>query len=251
MTSQEERIRALEAMLFASPGAVKTVELAEATGWPPEQIKEDTVELQKQLEGRGIELARVAGALRLVTRPDQAEYVEKLLQVQTKKRLTRAQLEVLAIVAYKQPVTRAQLEQFRGINCDRTLAQLSDLNLVRQLGRADLPGRPFVFGTTPEFLQHFGIDRLSELPKLEWPQEESPKPAEPAPPPLRSKHMDELAEDISNPSSGLEKLLGRIRRREERESEDPRNRSHSAGGCSTEEEEAVTLVERVEDGSTS
>ena len=230
MTSQEERIRALEAMLFASPGAVKTAELAEATGWPQEQIREDTAELQKQLQGRGIELARVAGALRLVTRPDQAPYVEKLLQVQTKKRLTRAQLEVLAIVAYKQPVTRAQLEQFRGVNCDRTLAQLSDLNLVRQLGRAELPGRPFIFGTSPEFLQHFGIDRISELPKLEWAAEEPPKPPEP-PPPLRSKHMDELADDISSPTSGLEKLLGRIRRKEAREAK----------------EETVTLVERVED----
>lgn len=235
MISQEERIRALEAMLFASPGAVKTAELAEATGWPAEQIKEDTVELQKQLDGRGIELARVAGALRLVTRPDQASYVEKLLQVQTKKRLTRAQLEVLSIVAYKQPVTRAQLEQFRGINCDRTLAQLSDLNLVRQLGRADLPGRPFVFGTTPEFLQHFGIDRLNELPKLEWAPEEPPKPADP-PPPLRSKHMEELADEITSPSSGLEKLLGRIRRKEARDE-----------ARSEAEEDSVTLVERVED----
>ena len=203
-------------MLFASAGPVKMIELAEATGWDEPQIKDDLAELGLQLQGRGIELARIAGAVRLLTRPDQAPYVEKILQVQTKKRLTRAQLEVLSIVAYKQPVTRAGLEQFRGVNCDRTLAQLSDLNLVKQVGRAELPGRPFLFGTTPDFLQHFGIDSLQELPKLEWPTEPEKPEVESAP--LISKPMEQLADDIAAaPSSGLQKLLGRIRRKEEKE----------------------------------
>ena len=142
LPAPSERVKALEAMLFASPGPVKVADLADACGWEKSVVDKDLERLERILDGRGIELARVAGSLRLVTAPEAAPYIEKLLRVQTKKRLTRAQLEVLSIVAYKQPVTRAQLESFRGINCDRTLAQLVDLGLVRQCGRAEMPGAP-------------------------------------------------------------------------------------------------------------
>ncbi len=210
-----DRIRALEAMLFASPGPVRVKELAEATGWEPAQVSQDLERLGHQLQGRGIELQKVAGSLRLVTAADTAPFVEKLLRVQTKKRLTRAQLEVLSVIAYKQPVTRAQLEEFRGVNCDRTLTQLVDLQLARQVGRAELPGRPFQFGTTPEFLAHFGLDSLKDLPPLEW-AEESVEPTLESGEveelePIRSKEMEQLAEDLVKPSSGLKKLLAKIR----------------------------------------
>lgn len=213
LPAPSERVKALEAMLFASPGPVKVADLADACGWEKSVVDKDLERLERILEGRGIELARVAGSLRLVTAPETAPYIEKLLQVQTKKRLTRAQLEVLSIIAYKQPVTRAQLESFRGINCDRTLAQLVELRLVRQCGRAEMPGRPFQFGTTPEFLAHFGVDSLKELPKLEWAPEPEEEKEEAPLAPIRSKEMEHLAEDLVTPSTGLKKLLEKIRRK--------------------------------------
>lgn len=215
-----ERVRAIEAMLFASPGPLRVKDLSEATGWDDELVSQDLQRLANALEGRGIELQRVAGSLRLVTSPETAPYVEKLLRVQTKKRLTRAQLEVLSVIAYKQPITRAELESYRGINCDRTLAQLVDLQLVRQMGRAEVPGRPFQFGTTPEFLSHFGLNSLNDLPPLEWAEERATgeqgmleeEPGE-ALEPIRSREMDQLAEDLVKPTSGLKKLLARIQRK--------------------------------------
>lgn len=219
-----ERIRALEAMLFASPGPVKLVEIAEATGWDRELVSRDLDRLAQTLEGRGIELQRVAGALRLVTVPSMAGYVESLLKIQSKKRLSRAQLETLAIIAYKQPVTRAQMESYRGVNCDRTVAQLVELGLVKEVGRAELPGRPVLFGTADEFLHHFGIDSLGELPSLDWtrpaPEPEIPEvveqleetEAEEDHDHLRRTAMDPIKEDlVGQPTTGLKKLLARIR----------------------------------------
>lgn len=210
-----ERIRALEGMLFASPGPVRLIELAEACGWEKELVERDLERLAQTLEGRGIELQKIAGSLRLVTIPAVAPYVERLLKVQTRKRLTRAQLETLAVIAYKQPVTRAQMESYRGVNCDRVAQQLLDLQLAREVGRAELPGRPILYGTTPDFLNHFGLDDLAELPPLVThadPEEAAPEP-EPGQP-LRSPAMDAIADNLAGePTTGLRKLLDKIRKK--------------------------------------
>lgn len=221
-TKNFEAEQAIEAMLFASPGPLRLEELAEAGEWSLEDTEAHLKKLSQALSGRALELRRVAGAYQLLTRSEAAPYVERILQVQNKKRLTRAQLEVLSIVAYKQPITRAELEAARGINSDRTLAQLADLELVAQTGRAELPGRPFLFGTTSLFLEHFGLSDLSQLPDLAWdePDElpedrfdlESYREEER---PLRSREMEQLAEDISGPSSSLSRLLSKIRKTED------------------------------------
>jgi segregation and condensation protein B len=161
-----ERIRALQAMLFVSSTPVKISEIAEATGWDQRLVERDVERLQDLMEGHGLEVQRVAGALRLVTAPHVSGYVEKLIGVQTKRRLTRAQLETLAIVAYRQPATRAQVEAYRGVNCERLLAQLVELRLIREAGRAELPGRPYVYGTTSDFLRYFGLDNTEALPDI-------------------------------------------------------------------------------------
>ena len=161
-----ERIRALQAMLFVSATPVKISEIAEATGWDQRLVERDVERLQDLMEGHGLEVQRVAGALRLVTASQLSGYVEKLIGVQTKRRLTRAQLETLSIVAYRQPATRAQVEAYRGVNCERLLAQLVELRLIREAGRADLPGRPHIYGTTADFLRYFGLDGLEALPDI-------------------------------------------------------------------------------------
>ncbi len=224
-TKNFEPEQAIEAMLFASPGPLRLEELAEAGEWSLQDTEGHLERLGQSLNGRAIELRRVAGAYQLLTRSEAAPFVERILQVQNKKRLTRAQLEVLSIVAYKQPITRAQLEAARGINSDRTLAQLVDLELVAQTGRAELPGRPFLFGTTSLFLEHFGLSDLTQLPDLAWDEpDEVPEDSfnlesyREEERPLRSREMEQIAEDISGPSSSLSRLLSRIRKTDEAES---------------------------------
>lgn len=211
---------AIEAMLFASPTPLPLEEIAEAGEWSKREVEDYIERLRRNLRDRSLEVRKVAGAYSLVTKSEVAPYVERILQVQNKQRLTRAQLEVLSIVAYKQPITRPQLEEARGINGDRTLSQLIDLDLVSQVGRAELPGRPFLFGTTELFLEHFGLSSLDDLPELAWDDpgqefeefslEDSIEEA-----PIRSREMQQLADDISGPSSNLQKLLAKIRKKED------------------------------------
>lgn len=213
---------AIEAMLFASPTPLPAEEIAEAGGWTKREVEDYIERLRRQLQDRSLEVRKVAGAYSLLTRSEVAPYVERVLQVQNKKRLTRVQLEVLSIVAYKQPITRPQLEEARGINGDRTLAQLIDLELICQVGRAELPGRPFLFGTTELFLEHFGLSSLDDLPELAWHDDEdleefSLEESMEEETPIRSREMQQLAEDISGPSSNLQKLLAKIRKKEDKE----------------------------------
>lgn len=212
---------AIEAMLFASPTPVPAEELAEAGNWTKREVEDYIERLRRQLTDRGLEVRKVAGAYSMLTKSEVAPFVERILQVQNKQRLTRVQLEVLSIVAYKQPITRPQLEASRGINADRTLAQLLDLDLVSQVGRAELPGRPFLFGTTELFLEHFGLSSLEDLPELAWDdpagdlEEFSLEESMEEEMPIRSREMQQLADDISGPSSNLQRLLSKIRKKED------------------------------------
>lgn len=216
---------AIEAMLFASPTPVPAEELAEAGSWTRREVEDYIERLRRQLKDRGLEVRKVAGAYSMLTRSEVAPYVERILQVQNKQRLTRVQLEVLSIVAYKQPITRPQLEAARGINADRTLSQLIDLELVCQVGRAELPGRPFLFGTTDLFLEHFGLSSLDDLPELAWDdpgqelEEFSLEESLEEETPIRSREMQQLADDISGPSTNLQRLLAKIRKKEDATSE--------------------------------
>lgn len=161
-----ERFRALEAMIFTSPSPVRASELSEATGWPESLIERDLRGATGRYVDHGVELQKVAGAWRMVTKAELSGAVERLVGVQNRRRLTRAQLETLAVVAYRQPVTRAQVESYRGVCSDRLLSQLSDMRLIREAGRAELPGRPLIYATTVEFLRYFGMESLGALPDM-------------------------------------------------------------------------------------
>ena len=243
---QARRVAILEALLFASAVPVRTADLQEACGWPLQMLNHDLDRLGRELSGRGLELQRVAGAWLLVTAAETGPWVERFLKVQSRKQLSRAQLETLAVVAYRQPVTRAEVDAYRGVRSDRTLHQLEDLRLVREVGRAELPGRPIQFGTTSDFLRYFSLDRLEDLPPVERgsvhlrrlrpapaprPQRANPPPPpdplpEPSPQAEPEVSPEPALDEPSAPSQGLRRLLDRIRRRSRRESQE----SEPSGG---------------------
>ena len=115
-------------------------------------------------DGRGLRLQRHAGRVQLTTAPQLAGQIEKFLGLEATSRLSRAGLETLAIIAYQQPITRPQLDDIRGVNSDGVLKSLLSKGLVQELGRADTPGRPVLFGITTDFLQHFGLSSVEEMP---------------------------------------------------------------------------------------
>jgi segregation and condensation protein B len=116
---------------------------------------------------RGYEIEEVAGGYRLVTVPDLSPYVRKLHRIRSQDRLSAAALETLAIIAYRQPVIRADIEAIRGVACGGTLKMLVERGLVRVTGRADVLGHPLLYGTTKAFLEQFGINRLEDLPRTD------------------------------------------------------------------------------------
>ena len=160
--------RALEALLFVSDEPLPTSVIAQAL-----EIDRSTAErlcerLTDDLEERraGVVLRNVAGGWRLFTHPDTAPEVERFVISSRQARLTKAALETLSIVAYKQPVTRHQISSIRGVNSDGVLRALQDKGLVEEAGRDETPGRPALFATTPAFLERLGLPSLAALPSL-------------------------------------------------------------------------------------
>ena len=124
-------------------------------------------ELSHQLEGRGLLLQRHQDQLQLVTHPSQAEVVRRVLRPEYPARLSPAAYETLAIIAYRQPLTRARIEEIRGVNCEAVLESLEEKGLIAEVGRLETPGTPRLFGTTIKFLQILGLGSLDELPPLQ------------------------------------------------------------------------------------
>jgi segregation and condensation protein B len=158
----------LESLLFASEGPVTIHRLDEVLeGVERSEISSVIQELQAEYDasGRGFRLAEVAGGYQMQTARENADWVKKLYRDRP-QRMSRATLETLAIVAYKQPITRAEIEAIRGVDVDGVVATLLDRRLIRIVARKDVPGRPFLYGTTPEFLQLFNLKDLSHLPTL-------------------------------------------------------------------------------------
>jgi segregation and condensation protein B len=168
----------VESLLFAAGRPVSLDELHKALGARPEEVEQALVALDAALAGRGIRLQRHRAAAHLVTQPAAAPYVRRLLGLQATSRLSPAALETLAVVAYRQPVTRAQIEAVRGVNSDHALSALHTRGLVQETGRLETVGRPVLYGTTFEFLQVFGLRSLAELPPVEG-LEGAPVPAPP------------------------------------------------------------------------
>ncbi len=164
-TQREHWRRLLEALLFVAwePASVKR--LAEALGLEPKFTQELLLELQEAYVGRGFQLVEIAGGWQFLTQPEAAPYIERLYKPRAQQ-LSKAALETLAIVAYRQPVTRAEIDNIRQVKSDAMLAKLMEKTLVKEVGRLDAPGRPILYGTTQEFLAAFGLVSLQELPPL-------------------------------------------------------------------------------------
>jgi len=137
--------------------------------YPRLEIEERLTELQQEYAPprHGLQLVKVAGGYQLTTRPDLAAWVRKLLREKESRSLSSPALETLAIIAYKQPIMRAEIEAIRGVEVSGLLYSLLDKSLIRIVGRAKGPGRPLLYGTSDEFLLYFGLEGLSDLPKLE------------------------------------------------------------------------------------
>jgi segregation and condensation protein B len=158
----------LEALLFVSDEPMSAGSLAQAVEVDRRTVESTLQAMAADYESRssGLALRNVAGGWRLSTHPDTAPYVEQFVLSNRHARLTKAGLETLAIVAYKQPVTRHQVAAIRGVNSDGVLRALSDRGLVSEVGREEGPGRPVLYGTSPEFLERLGMPSLAALPPL-------------------------------------------------------------------------------------
>ncbi len=160
------RLAALEAVLFMAAEPINADELAEILGVTPADSDSLCVELGALFEGRGVQIARVAGGYQAVTRPEYGSFVAKLHKPE-RFRLSRAALETLAIVAYKQPVTRPEVEAVRGVNSDSAIDTLAQYELICEAGRKEAPGRPVLYRTTDSFLGHFGLNSVEDLPRID------------------------------------------------------------------------------------
>ncbi|HEY3085458.1 MAG TPA: SMC-Scp complex subunit ScpB [Candidatus Dormibacteraeota bacterium] len=155
---------ALEAILFSSNRPLKVRELQQATESDRNSVEGALENLRELLEGRGVMLMRHHDEVHLATRPEHSGAVRRALRPEVTGRLSRAAYETLAIVAYQQPVTRARIEEVRGVNCDSVLSNLELRDLIVEVGRGSGPGQPKLYGTTMRFLQVMGLESLDHLP---------------------------------------------------------------------------------------
>ena len=158
----------IEAVLFTMGESVEVSKLAELIEESKEATKEIVYDMKKKLQksNRGIDIVELEDSFQMCTKTDMYEYLIKIAKSPKKYVLTDSVLETLSIIAYKQPVTRADIERIRGVSCDHAINRLIEYNLVTELGRLDAPGRPLLFGTTEEFLRRFGINSLESLPEM-------------------------------------------------------------------------------------
>jgi len=156
---------AIECLLFMAESPVSSHELSQILEIPPEEVDGLIGILQQEYANRGLQIVTVAGGYQMCTRPEYADLVAKLFPP-PKFRLSRPALETLAIIAYKQPITRPEIEALRGVNSDAVVGTLIERGLIRPCGRKKAPGRPVLYATTDDFLSHFGLGGLSDLPEL-------------------------------------------------------------------------------------
>lgn len=159
----------LEALLFINEKPIELNELVEVLEISRKEVEGALEELSLDYRNRssGICIVKVAGGYQMCSAPDNETWVKKMYQERTKQKLSSASLETLAVIAYKQPVTRVEIEAIRGVNVDGVARKLSELGLIKIAGRKDVVGKPFLYITTRKFLEYFGINALRDLPKLE------------------------------------------------------------------------------------
>ncbi|MDD5155979.1 MAG: SMC-Scp complex subunit ScpB [Candidatus Omnitrophica bacterium] len=167
---QDNNRSVIEALLFSSEKPLLIEQIRKVLdNLDPADIRMIIEDLKKEYEdnSRGIRIIEVAGGFQMVTSADFAVFLKKLYKQRKIERLSKPALETLAIIAYKQPVTKFEIESLRSVNIDGVVESLTDKGLIRIVGRKKAPGRPFVFGTTRQFLEHFGLRSLEELPRIE------------------------------------------------------------------------------------
>ncbi len=228
----------VEALLFVSSEPVPVLQIAEALGVKLDVVEQALAEIRDGADNvvRGVRLQRKGDRVQLTTQPEAAPWIERFLGLDLTSRLSKPALETLSIIAYQQPVTRAQIEQVRGVNCDGVLSTLLNKGLIEEVGRLETAGRPIQYGTTFAFLQHFGLRSLEDMPQLQpveeamleamttrqepvvveaqMPEQEGrmdeggDAPAKPAPPPIVGEQLSLAALDAKPPGqvdrSGVE-----------------------------------------------
>lgn len=159
----------VEALLFVAEEPLTLERLAEITEFPVQDVRLALRELQQEYaaDDHGLQVMEIAKGYQLATKPELAPVVEKLFKGENRYTLSQAALETLAIIAYRQPVTRVDIENIRGVKVDGVLETLLKRRFIRTAGRKDAPGRPILYGTTREFLKYFGLKDLNELPRPE------------------------------------------------------------------------------------
>ncbi|HOW35875.1 MAG TPA: SMC-Scp complex subunit ScpB [Candidatus Omnitrophota bacterium] len=160
----------IESLLFISEKPIMLEQIKDAVeGVTTSDIREMINQLQKEYQERksGVVILEIAGGYQMLSNPDYAMYIKKFYHSTHKEKLSKPALETLSIIAYKQPVSRLDMELIRGVNCDGVVVHLLDKGLIKIVGRKDVPGRPYLYGTTREFLEYFGLKSLADLPKLE------------------------------------------------------------------------------------
>ena len=158
----------IEAILFTMGESVELDKIANAIELDKQETKKKIEALQQKYEQeeRGIQIIELDGAYQMCTKNEMYEYLIRIAKQPKKRVLTDVLLETLSIIAYKQPITKAEIEKIRGVSCDHAVSKLVEYNLVQELGRLDAPGRPILFGTTEEFLRNFGVQSTEDLPTI-------------------------------------------------------------------------------------
>lgn len=169
ISDKEKYFSIIESLLFVSGEPMKLKQIAEilesSVGYTKKVLKEMMFNYEDS--NRGIKLVNMNDEYQLVTKADNSEYVLKILKNSHRQALSQASLETLAIIAYKQPITRVDIDEIRGVKSESAINRLLEKNLIKEAGRLDAPGRPTLFATTDEFLKHFNLQNLKELPSIE------------------------------------------------------------------------------------
>ena len=184
----------VESLLFVAPDPVQLTALADALEEPLERIEEALAHLADLQHDRGVQIQRARDRVQLVSSPEAAPYIERFLGLDLVVKLSPAALETLAIIAYRQPVTRAQIDEWRGVNSDGVLRTLLHRGLVEQGERLEQAGRPFHYHTTFDFLQHFGLQSLDDLPPLMDDSETNQTEEET---PVNGEPLEEISENLT------------------------------------------------------
>lgn len=159
----------IEAILFAWGDPVKVSDLAKILEITESETNLiiDEMEMEFKFENRGLRIIRINDSIQISTKPELYSYINNFIKDKKKKNLSNAALETLSIIAYKQPVTKLEIEEIRGVKCDGTIKLLNDLNFIEEKGRLDRIGKPIIYGTTNDFLKKFGLEKIEDLPKID------------------------------------------------------------------------------------